>query len=185
MTKKYRLTDRGLTVSGTLSYDEWREIGARLEQHRSGVQWAIGDWLRAMPRTQSWEQTYADAQILVPYRWETLRAHHKTAEAFAPDQRAIGLSWSFYKVSIPLRANQRMPALRKALEEGITYTEFVAWVEGRMDNLPTTRMLNPSARASAGRVGRPRRNAGAVTCPQCGHAFRVVLDQAPAAKSAA
>lgn len=175
--QKYRLTDRGLMVTAKLSYEDWLDIGDKLARHHSGVQWAIGDWLLAMPKQGSWEDTFEDVQEIIPFCWETLRMHYKVAEAFPPAQRTIQLSWSFYKLALPLRREQRMAALEKARLDRITYTEFVKWVENRLERLPTTRILNPNTKlAAAGRPSRPRRSGGVVHCPECGHEFRVKLD---------
>lgn len=175
---KYRLTDRGLTISGHLSHAEWLAIGAKLVRHFTGVQWALGDWLCAIPREETWEETLGDVAGMFDLSWHTLRMYRKVAEAFPHDDRGLSLSWSFYKVAVPLAAAQRLPALRKALREGISYTEFVEWVERRLEHLPTTRIQNPTNRARAGgRAGRPARHAGVVTCPKCAHQFRVILDK--------
>lgn len=173
---KYRLTDRGLMVTAKLSYQDWLEIGDKLARHHSGVQWAIGDWLLAMPKTGSWEDTFEDVQEILPFCWETLRMHYKVSAAFPPAQRRLGLAWSFYKLAMPLHSAHRLAALEKAKRDRITYTEFVKWVEGRMEDLPTTRIKNPTARAFARPHGQPRRSAGLVNCPHCGHEFRVAIE---------
>lgn len=173
-SQSYRLTDRGLQITGTISRAEWKEIGQKLSRHFSGIQWAIGDWLLALPKKGTWKETFAAARVhdILPNCYPGLLAYHKTARVYPHAQRIFALSWSFYRVAVALDPEQRMTALAEAARMQITQTEFVQWVNERMLAIPDVRVKNPRDRG-VGRGRGKKRNAGEVVCPHCGGRFRV------------
>lgn len=174
--RTHRLTQFGLEVRGQLSDVEWLALGQRVSVHRSGIFWALGDWLLARPREESWRKTYRSAQNIFPsYSKESLSGYKRVSEAFEGEDRRLGLAWSFYRAALSLDAEQRMPALRQALATRVSYHEFGMWVRRQMQNLPVARLFNTTNR-SVGR-GRPgARRSGSVMCPHCGHRFRVRVE---------
>src|SRR5437899_3226693 len=55
----------------TLSLEEWRAIGARLTQHNSIIQWALGDWL-LYGEHRYCSKAYAEAEVITGLKTQTL-----------------------------------------------------------------------------------------------------------------
>lgn len=186
-SSKYRLTERGLYITGSLSYDEWKSIGERVARLTTGIQWAIGDWLLALPQRESWEETLEVARDLFPHCWQALRKHLAVAEAFRHEDRGIGLAWSFFQRSLPLPEDQRVPALKEAFRRQIKYVEFEEWVRQRLTQYPSTAVepartavrqppapSMPAIDLAENKPKRsPRSSRGCVSCPHCGEKFFV------------
>lgn len=120
----FSVTAKGLKVTGQPEVQEWAAIGARLGNVRSGVQWAIGDWLLYGDQRGYDEGQYETAAEATGLKRGTLMNLKSIAKAFPKAKRNMDLPWSHYALVAGFEESEREDLLRRAKREGLSYDEL-------------------------------------------------------------
>src|SRR5438067_673741 len=82
-----------LDLREDLPLEQWREIGVRLTQLNSTIQWARADWLLYGEHRYG-SKAYAEAEVITGLKTQTLANLKYVAAKFTPSRRRENLSWS-------------------------------------------------------------------------------------------
>lgn len=111
---RYEMTEQGLRVSGSISYEVWEHIGSQLSSLHKGISWLIGDWLLFGESQTEWGEKYAqaidgtqlDVQTLANYKW--------VSKTIDQARRRPTLSWSHHLLVCGLTPEQQEIMLTRA-----------------------------------------------------------------------
>lgn len=120
----FAVTQKGLRVTGMPDVTEWAAIGQRLGSVRSGVQWAIGDWLLYGDQRDFESGAYEAAAEATGLKRGTLMNLKSIAKAFPKSKRSHDLPWSHYALVAGFEESEREDLLRRAKREGLGYDEL-------------------------------------------------------------
>lgn len=114
----------GLTVHGAPSQDEWAALGPKLGKLRSGVQWAVGDWLVYGEERMFDENAYETAIEATGLKRGTLMNLKSVAKTFPKPARAHEVPWSHYALVAGFDDEQRGELLKRAQDEGLSWDQL-------------------------------------------------------------
>lgn len=120
----FAVTEMGLTVSGHPSVEMWATVGVKLAKSRSGVQWAIGDWLLYGDEREYDEGMYEAAAESTGLKRGTLMNLKAVAKAFPKHKRSVSLGWSHYALVAGFDDDQRGELLRAAARNKLSWEEL-------------------------------------------------------------
>ena len=95
----YRITRLGLEIKGTLTFDEWVEIGRRIVSLGNATRWALGDWLLYGEGRGNYGERYSQGlQNETQGSYGGLANAVSVAKKFPPEssRRRENLSWSHH-----------------------------------------------------------------------------------------
>ena len=89
-----KYTRTGLVLSPSMSFDEWQNIGARLDEIDGAIKWWIGDWLNF--GEQHYGEMYSQAVLVTGYDYQTLANQKWVSSRFELSRRRENLSFSHH-----------------------------------------------------------------------------------------
>ncbi len=113
---RFRVTDTGLAVAGTPSFEEWRHCGECLAGLSRGLQWAVGDWLN-FGRQKYERGRYEAAAEALGLEKETVRRYAQVAATYKSGIRIPDLGFLHHQVAASLPARRRRSLLLRAARE--------------------------------------------------------------------
>lgn len=111
LSPEFKLTTKGLEISGDPSYEQWEAVGETLKFLESSIQFALGDWLRYGERR--WGEKYAQAAEETGYSEGTLRLYTHVANSVNPLVRTNNLTFTHHQLVAPLRLPDGAPDVEK------------------------------------------------------------------------
>lgn len=110
----FELTALGMVVHGQPSITEWAAFGRKLFGIRTGLQWAIGDWINYGQSRVDWGEKYDQALAAFDYDYGYLANMSSIAAKFEQSRRTP-LSWSHHQAVAALPAPQADELLKLAV----------------------------------------------------------------------
>lgn len=134
-----QVTQTGLVLSESLTFEKWEEIGEFLQTVERSIQWWIGDWLNY--GEQKWGEMYSQAiQDELGEKYQTLANYKWVAKQVQFSMRMENLSWNHHQAVAKLPPDEQVEWLTKAEAEGLSYRDMARTIqdigEGMTDNTP-------------------------------------------------
>lgn len=123
----FALVPMGMEVTGRPTLDQWIAFGRKLYALRTGLQWAIGDWIIYGESRGDWGERYDQAVSLFDYPYDYLYNLVSVARKFPPHAR-VSLSWSHHQAAASLPPEKRAQVLAQASEKRLPRDEVRAMV---------------------------------------------------------
>lgn len=101
--------------------ESWITEGKELHKRMNSDSWEIGDWLNAQDHTHKWK--YAK-EIFDGVSYEVLKEMEIVSKFYPKEDRAIGLSYRFYKIASLLKKPEAIKELKSAKNSGMRYADF-------------------------------------------------------------
>lgn len=114
----------GLIVRGSPTVTEWTKLGTQIGKLRSGVQWAIGDWLLYGEHRGFDDGIIEAAAEATGLKRGTLMNLKSVAKTFPKPMRAYEVSWSHYALTAGFDDEQRGELLGRATTEHLSWDEM-------------------------------------------------------------
>ena len=109
-------TRTGLIFSNGISYEEWEQLGCKLNNIEGAVHWWIGDWLNF--GEAKWGEMYSQALNETGYKYDQLRADKWVSGSYQLCERSHKLSWSHHHRIADIENDDRQFLMKRA-EDGI------------------------------------------------------------------
>ena len=110
----FEFTSRGLTVTGSPTFEEWAGVGEFLRRAEQSVHWWLGDWIRY--GESRWGEMYAQALDGTHFTYDTLRHDVWVAGQIDATRRHPELSWSHHQEVAALPPSEQDYWLERAAE---------------------------------------------------------------------
>jgi hypothetical protein len=111
-----KMTTHAWEIPPTISYDEWRQAGLRLDQIRDWTNFAIGDWLEF--GNAKWGEKYSQAASELKIHPDRLRQLKWVSSRVPAGDRNNKLTWSHhYEVASLATDKERKEWLARAEQE--------------------------------------------------------------------
>jgi len=140
-----------LSFPANLPLDAWLTCGKMLKKMGEGVQWWIGDWLLYGENTYEEFSQLADEIGLTPNHLQNMLW---VSTAVKVSTRKPELSWSHHREVAPMKTNQQVRWLNRAIKED--------W---------TSKDLRKTIREESNPNHKPRQGKE-ISCPECGYSWR-------------
>ena len=128
------LTRTGLTISGDMPFETWKQLGKKLQELEGSVMWWLGDWLNHGEK--HYGETYSQALDATDYAYNTLAKAVWVSGRFEFWNRFQNLPWSFHMVVAGVDdPESRNGLLKAALENGWTQAQLREAVRAYKRNL--------------------------------------------------
>jgi N6-adenosine-specific RNA methylase IME4 len=108
----FTLAEKGLTVDGAPTFEEWRDAGKFLRYAEGAVHWWIGDWLNYGER--AYGEKYAGAVEATGFEYVTLGHDKWVAASIEFCRRRQNLSWSHHAEVAALEPDEQDAILSQA-----------------------------------------------------------------------
>lgn len=120
-------TSTGWTAPATMTFTQWRQVGATLQTiYKNSPIW-IGDWLNEGERRYG--ETYAEAITITDHSIDSLMQYKWVMGAVPPAHRIDGLTYTHYRHAAKLAGQMQADALAYAKENGLTTAEFKRYID--------------------------------------------------------
>jgi N6-adenosine-specific RNA methylase IME4 len=113
-----QVTETGLTLPESMSFEQWQEVGAQLQKAERSLMWWVGDWLLYGER--KWGIRYEAAMEATGKAYQTLRHAQVVAKRFDLCRRRHNLPFSFHAEVAGVPAQQADELLALAEREDWT-----------------------------------------------------------------
>lgn len=112
-----------LTLPAGLPYEEWEELGIRLQWAERSLPWLLGDWLNYGER--EYGEKYAQAVEELPYAYQTLANYAWVCRVFPPEERRRDLAFGHHaEVASMKELENRERLLAEAIDEHLSCREL-------------------------------------------------------------
>lgn len=172
--KGYTVGAHGLVIERPLTLDEWLTLGRSLQATANRIQWAIGDWLAYGAGRGEYGATYEHAALVTGRSYEALGQYQRVSQAFQVEERAVPVSWSFYREALRLPACERLRTLEIAANNKWTRDDVANYIasRGNAEASPQRNAAEMMVRRVPHRTWKRRpKHHRIIGCPQCGHRF--------------
>ena len=129
MTADLELLETGFTqtawkppIKKELSFDEWQNLGATLQQIDASLPWWIGDWLNY--GEWAWGEAYAQAVEITGMSVDRLNNYKWIANKIDVAQRRDDLSWSHHRAVAAFDPELQADWLERAFTNGWSVNEL-------------------------------------------------------------
>lgn len=119
---KCKLSKTGLELNESVTFEEWQDIGVKLQLMEGSIQWWIGDWIRFGER--KWGEMYAQAIEETCLDYGTLANYKYVAENVEGSRRCESLSWSSHREVASLDPKQQKELLQEGTEKNWKARDF-------------------------------------------------------------
>lgn len=136
ITKHFALTQSGLEITGSPTWEEWQECGRLLEGMDKAVQLAIGRWVNY--GEASYGEKYHQALSVTRFAYGTLRTRAHVDGVYSHLSRARynpELTFSHLQAAASLPEDEREELLERAGKEGWTRDDVREAVNVRRGNV--------------------------------------------------
>jgi N6-adenosine-specific RNA methylase IME4 len=117
MSLKEWWTPEGLMLPPGLTYAEWEEVGAQLQEMEKGIQWVLGEWFLYGER--AYGESAAQA-LPTGYALSTIRASAWVAKRFPQGMREPGVPFAHHREVAALPPDTARALLKRAKAENLT-----------------------------------------------------------------
>jgi hypothetical protein len=124
---EYSLT--GLTITRSLTFEEWAHLGGTLGSFASALPWLIGDWI--LHGEAAYGETYSQALDVTGLSYDTLAHYAHVARCFDSRRRHQNLSWQAHREVAGLEPTEADALLDRAAAEGLRSRDLRALVRER------------------------------------------------------
>ena len=128
MTADLELLETGFTQTAWLapademSFEQWQNLGATLQQIDASLPWWIGDWLNY--GEWAWGEAYAQAVEITGMSVDRLNNYKWIANKIDVEQRRDDLSWSHHRAVAAFAPELQADWLERAFENGWSVNEL-------------------------------------------------------------
>ena len=128
MTADLELLETGFTQTAWLapademSFEQWQNLGATLQQIDASLPWWIGDWLNY--GEWAWGEAYAQAVEITGMSVDRLNNYKWIANKIDVAQRREDLSWSHHRAVAAFDPELQADWLERAIENGWSVNEL-------------------------------------------------------------
>ena len=128
MTADLELLETGFTQTAWLapvdemSFEQWQNLGATLQQIDASLPWWIGDWLNY--GEWAWGEAYAQAVEITGMSVDRLNNYKWIANKIDVQQRRDDLSWSHHRAVAAFDPELQADWLERAIENGWSVNEL-------------------------------------------------------------
>tara|TARA_R110000824_G_C15094258_1_gene665646 strand:+ start:108 stop:671 length:564 start_codon:yes stop_codon:yes gene_type:complete len=140
-------TRTGATIKDNVTLEDFCTGISNCQALSNAATWALGDLISYGESRNDWGEMYTQALDLTQKSYSTLTNAVYVSNAYPPEERVDGLSWSHHREIASLKnLDERRTLLTQAVDEGWSREQLRDAAKG--------------SRASAKKV---------TTCPKCGH----------------
>lgn len=137
-------TPTSLDLPPGLSWEEWEQVAADLQQAHRSVSWWLGDCLVYGDR--KWGEQHTQAYLTdAGFTEAVLENARWISKRYPPSTRVVPLPWTHYREAARLPDGERMETLREAAECGWSSRELHEEVARRKGRPSPTDASHPSA----------------------------------------
>lgn len=147
---------RSLSVKGSLTFNEWLDVGYLLKDIHGSIMFWLGDWLNY--GENRYGETYAQAVEVSGYSPQTLADAKWVASRIKPSFRNETLSFAHHRAVAPLNQKDQSKWLKKAQADKLTSSVLRLAVRGEPEPKPG----GPAAELLT-----------TMTCPHCKKEFEL------------
>ena len=128
MTADLELLETGFTQTAwkppvdEMSFEQWQNLGATLQQIDASLPWWIGDWLNY--GEWAWGEAYAQAVEITGMSVDRLNNYKWIANKIDVQQRRDDLSWSHHRAVAAFDPELQADWLERAIENGWSVNEL-------------------------------------------------------------
>lgn len=128
MTADLELLETGFTQTAwkppvdEMSFEQWQNLGATLQQIDASLPWWIGDWLNY--GEWAWGEAYAQAVEITGMSVDRLNNYKWIANKIDVAQRRDDLSWSHHRAVAAFDPELQADWLERAIENGWSVNEL-------------------------------------------------------------
>lgn len=128
MTADLDLLETGFTQTAwkppidEMSFEQWQNLGATLQQIDASLPWWIGDWLNY--GEWAWGEAYAQAVEITGMSVDRLNNYKWIANKIDVQQRRDDLSWSHHRAVAAFDPELQADWLERAIENGWSVNEL-------------------------------------------------------------
>ena len=133
--KSCQLTKSGLVVTGSMSIQEWLQVGTALRNCQGATQWWIGDWLNYGER--AYGEKYTQALNETDYKYGVLRNLKYVSGRVELSRRRDNLRWAHHQEIAPLEPSDQREWLEKAEKYGWSPASLRAELKKVKGSTPT------------------------------------------------
>lgn len=128
-TDKVSLTSVGLTVVGTLGFDEWMELMSTLVRMETAFQFAIGDAL--LYGESKFGEKYSQAMDATGLSYQSLANMVWVSRHVPMSNRVDGVSWTHHRVIASVDPTDQRLLLEMARDSSMSATSLQTHISGK------------------------------------------------------